>query len=215
MNVPSQLGFRITFAALTAGTLAVGLIVGAFNWQSPLIAQAAPENVNPPSLQSLNFTDRGELIRPAGYRRWMFVGTPLTPNDMNGGMAAFPEFHNVYIDPQAFAEYETTGQFPDGTALVKELVSVGSKAATSGKGYFMGEFIGLEVAVKDASRFPDEPGNWAYFSFGHEYPLKDQVAAQPVANCNTCHGASADQDYVFTQYYPVLRAAKDAKPVRK
>jgi hypothetical protein len=30
-----------------------------------------------------------------------------------------------------------------GAILVKELVSVGSKAAVSGKGYFMGEFIGF------------------------------------------------------------------------
>ena len=96
---------------------------------------------------------------------------------MNGGKAAFPEFHSVYINPAALAEFEQTGAFPDGTVLVKELVSVGGKSATSGKGYFMGEFIGLEVAIKNAARFKDEPGNWAYFSFGHEYPLKDRTRA--------------------------------------
>ncbi len=41
----------------------------------------------------------GELQRPVGYREWVYVGTPVTPNDMNNGKAAFPEFHNVYIDP--------------------------------------------------------------------------------------------------------------------
>jgi hypothetical protein len=71
----------------------------------------------------------------------------------------------------------------------------------------MGEFIGLEVSMKDATRFPDQPGYWSYFSFGHEYPLADKSRPQPAASCNACHEANARQDYVFTQYYPVLRAA--------
>ena len=49
------------------------------------------------------FNSGGSLLRPEGYREWVFVGTPLTPNDMNGGMAPFPEFHAVYIDPGSLA----------------------------------------------------------------------------------------------------------------
>ena len=79
---------------------------------------------------------------------------------------------------------------------------------TSGKGYFMGEFIGLEVAMKDSKRFKDEPGYWAYFSFGHAYPLAKTATAFPASSCNACHEAAAADDWVFTQYYPVLRAAK-------
>ena len=96
----------------------------------------------------------------------------MTPNDLNDGEAPFPEFHAVYIDPESFAHYEKTGKFRDGTVMVKELISVGAKEATSGKGYFMGEFSGLETSIKDSKRFKDEPGSWAYFSFGHKYPLK-------------------------------------------
>ena len=161
-----------------------------------------------PAKAKLVFTADGKLRQPKGYREWVYVGTPLTPNELNPPEAPFPEFHNVYIHPADFAAYKTTGNFPDGTVLVKELVGVGSKQATSGRGYFMGEFIGLEVAVKDSRRFPDDPGYWAYFSFGHKYPLATETAKQPVASCNSCHGANADQDYVFTQYYPVLRAVK-------
>lgn len=43
----------------------------------------------------------GELERPTGYREWVYVGTPVTPNDMNMGKAAFPEHHNVYIEPNS------------------------------------------------------------------------------------------------------------------
>ena len=119
-----------------------------------------------------SFDKDGNLIRPdTSYREWVYVGTPLTPNDLNPPEAPFPDFHNVYIHPDDLDHYKRTGQFRDGTVLMKELVSVGSKRAVSGKGYFMGEFTGLEATIKDAKRFPDEPGNWAYFSFGHEYPL--------------------------------------------
>ena len=155
------------------------------------------------------FDAEGQLLRPEGWRKWVYVGTPLTPHDMNGGKASFPEFHNVYVDPESFATFERTGEFPNGTQLLKELVLVGSKEAVSGNGYFMGDFAGLEVAVKDTMRFSEEPGGWAYFSFGHvaegEYAAK--AKAFPSESCNSCHEASADTDFVFTQYYPVLRAA--------
>lgn len=151
------------------------------------------------------FDDSGALIKPEGYREWVFVGGPVTPNDMNEGKAAFPEFRDVYMDPGSFAEYKKTGKFRDGTILVKELVNVGGKKAASGNGYFPGEFTGLAATVKDSKRFAKEPGNWAYFSFAAG---KDKAEAFPTAACNACHQANAAEDWVFTQYYPVLRAAK-------
>ena len=90
----------------------------------------------------------------------------------------------------------------------------------------MVEYLGLEAAVKSKARFPDEPGNWAYHSFttpgspmeGGEIrkkihagaPLKDKAKAFPTAVCAGCHVASAAEDMVFTQFYPVTRAAKAA-----
>jgi len=95
---------------------------------------------------------------------------------------------------------------------MKELVSVGSKAAVSGNGYFQGDFIGLEATIKSKKHFPNEPGNWAYYSFSNPdlKTLKDSAKAFPATSCNGCHagaGAAAD-DWVFTQYYPVLRGGK-------
>ena len=98
----------------------------------------------------------------------------------------------------------------DGTILIKELVSVGATSAVSGNGYFQGEYIGLEATIKSSEHFPDEPGNWAYFSFSDpdHGALKESAAAFPTASCNSCHAAAAADDFVFTQYYPVLRAGK-------
>lgn len=152
----------------------------------------------------------GELQRPTGYREWIYVGTPVTPNEMNGGKAAFPEHHNVYIDPQSWKHWKETGKFRDGTILMKELVSVGSKAAVSGKGYFQGEYIGLEATIKSKANFPDEPGNWAYYSFSSKDHKTLSATAKPfpAASCNACHQGAAADDFVFTQYYPVLSAGK-------
>ncbi len=152
----------------------------------------------------------GELKRPTGYREWVYVGTPVTPNDMNNGKAAFPEHHNVYIDPESWAHWKQTGEFREGAILIKELVSVGSKQAVSGAGYFQGEFIGLEATIKSKENFSDEPGNWAYFSFStpDHKSLTETAKAFPAQACNACHHGAAADDFVFTQYYPVLRAGK-------
>ena len=155
----------------------------------------------------VEFTADGKLKQPVGYRNWTYVGASVTPNDLNDGKARFPEFHAIYIDPESFADYKKTGKFRDGTVFVKELSSVGSKEATSGKGYFLGDFTGLAVAIKDSKRFKDEPGNWAYFSFGYKYPLPAEVSKSPTVACNKCHQDSAKQDWVFTQNYNVLGAA--------
>ena len=39
--------------------------------------------------------------------------------------------------------------------------------------------------------------------------LADTAPVLPAAMCVSCHQTSADDDFVFTQYYPILRAAKN------
>lgn len=173
---------------------------------SIVVAQAAG---NP--MYQAQFNAAGELIRPAGWREWIFVGSPLTPNSLNGGTAAFPEFHSVYIDPESWAQYKKTGEFREGTMLAKELTLVGDTAATSGIGFFNGALQGFEIAHKDSKRYPAEMGGWGYYSFGHHAePYANSAAVFPVAACAGCHAAAAAEDMVFTQYYPILIEAKGA-----
>jgi len=195
---------KLSCISRTVCLLFVGILVIVFAFSSLNSTSWAKEH--------LKFNEKGELIQPKDFkwREWIYVGTPVTPNSMNPPEAAFPEFHNVYINPESFKHYSKTGQFEDGTVLFKELVSVGATQASSGKGFFEGDFIGLEAAVKDSKRFKDEPGNWAYFTFSHKPPpYPESAKMQPAASCNTaCHQALAADDWVFTQFYPVLRAAK-------
>ena len=154
------------------------------------------------------YDNQGSLLRADGWRQWVFIGAPLTPNALNDGKAAFPEFHNVYIEPTAYAHFVKTGRFPNGTMIAKELLSIGATEAVSGNGYFQGEFQGLEFTVKDTELFPKEPGGWTYYSFGHRMPYEKVAKAFPTDACAACHEAAADYDMVFTQYYPVLKAAR-------
>ena len=156
-----------------------------------------------------SFTKENVLLTPKDYREWIFVGAPVTPNDMNDGKPAFPEFHNVYIDPTSWNHWKKTGEFRDGTVIVKELTSVGTKESASGNGYFPGEFNGIAAMVKDSKRYPDKPGNWAFFGF-ESYEAR-QGTMQADDACAACHKTHAAQDMVFIQHYPVLRAAKPGK----
>ena len=70
-------------------------------------------------------------------------------------------------------------------------------------------FSGLAMMVKDRSRFAKEPGNWAYFGFGHHTPpYKGQARAFPRTQCASCHiKNAAATDYVFSAAHAGLRNA--------
>ena len=132
----------------------------------------------------------GELILPRGYHQWVFLGAPLTPNALNDGKAGFPEYHNVYVQPEAFKAYRKTGKWPEGTMMFKELQLTlpgsnpdGSRDEASGRGYFPGVRNGVDISVKDSKRFKDTNG-WGFFNFGHHAPPYAKTAAvQPVEQC--------------------------------
>ena len=174
-----------------------------------LFAQTAPVSASGGQTNYARYTADNELLRPKNYREWVFIGASVTPNDLNDGSPAFPEFHNVYIDPASWAHWQETGEFRNGTVIVKELVSVGSTAAVSGNGYFPGEFNGIAAMVKDDKRFADRPENWAFFGFASYEARNGSIQADE--SCSSCHKENAGQDMVFTQYYPVLRDGKPGK----
>ena len=91
---------REYLTAIVAGIAVIGACVALFQAQ-PVVAQAQGS--------AAVFTSDGKLQIPKGFRRWVFVGAPLTPNGLNGGKANFPEFHNVYIQAQNVEAYMKRG----------------------------------------------------------------------------------------------------------
>ena len=159
------------------------------------------------------FDPDGKVELPTGFRAWVFVGAPLTPNGLNKGKANFPEYHHVYIEKKNVDAYLKTGEFPEGTVIVKELTRVlnpsfpdGSRTEASGRGYFNGQYNGIDLTVKDSKRFAKTNG-WGLFTFGHHpMPYEKAAAEKPVSECAGCHIANvAATDMTWVQFYPLLR----------
>ena len=156
------------------------------------------------------YTASGELVLPKNFHEWVYVGSPLTPNALNGGKANFPEFHNVYIEPVSYEIYKKTNVFPEGTILFKELQLTlpaqnpdGSRVEQSGRGYFPGPWNGADVTVKDSKRYAST-GGWGYYNFNHHEPKAPTAKLKPKEECGYCHMANAKKDEVWTQFYPLL-----------
>ena len=195
---------RMTFLTATA-FIATGVIVAAVLAQS--LSSSSAQN-RPRYLPE--YTASGDLILPKDFHEWVYVGSPLTPNALNGGQAGFPEYHNVYIEPGSYEIYKRTNAFPEGTILFKELQLTlpaqnldGSRAEPSGRGYFPGAFNGADVTVKDSKRYAAS-GGWGYYNFNHHEPKAPTAKVKQRDECAYCHIASAKKDDVWTQFYPLL-----------
>jgi Cytochrome P460 len=181
---------------------------------------AKPASAAQAEQSSAVFDSQGrlKLPDPSTFRRWVFVGAPLTPNGLNNGKAGFPEYHHVYIEQKNVDAYLKTGSFPEGTVIVKELNRVldptfpdGSRTEPSGRGFFNGQYNGIDLTVKDSKRFAKTNG-WGFFTFGHHPLPYDKTAAEaPVTECAGCHQTFvAKTDMTWVQFYPLLRD-KDPK----
>jgi hypothetical protein len=191
-------GYAVAGVLLLAA-LSVSLL-GAIQQSGPVSPRAAA-----------TFEGNDTLLLPVGYREWVFVGSSIGLNYSTNPAAADrrgpQRFHNVYIDPVAYKHYERTHEFPEGTVMMLEIASAELKAEPGLQGSYEKEFVALEASVKDSRRFK---GGWAYFGFS-DGAGKLKPKAQPFADsagCLSCHQDHAETDHVFTQFYPVLRAAR-------
>jgi hypothetical protein len=186
---------------------------------------ARPVAIAQAQQSSVVFNADGAVQVPTGFRKWVFVGAPLTPEGLNDGKyncnadgmnctkSNFPEYHHVYIEQKNVDAYLKTGDFPEGTVIVKELTRVlnptlpdSSRKEPSGRGYFNGVYNGIDMSIKDSKRFAKTNG-WGFFTFGHHpMPYEKTSAERPVAECAGCHIANvAATDMTYIQFYPLLR----------
>ena len=195
-----RIGFRTAAVVVVTSAVATTLLFGSLkNGNAQTRTRYLPE-----------FTADGQLLLPKNFHEWVYVGSPLTPNALNGGQANFPEFHNVYIEPGSYEIYQKTGEFPEGTIFFKELQLTlpqenpdGSRTEPSGRGYFPGHLNGADATVKDSKRFAETNG-WGYFNFNHHEPKAPMAKVKAKDECAYCHIANAKKDEVWTQFYPLL-----------
>ncbi len=154
------------------------------------------------------YTEKGELLRPTGVDTWVFVGASVglgyreekegAKKDNSPGL-----IHNVQMQPEAYAHYAKTGEFPEKTMLALSLYKPKQHESIARQGFFSGEFVALEIALKDREQFDD---GWAYFDLGKD---RASAKAKPSESCFDCHAAHAADDNVFVQFYPVLRGLRE------
>ena len=77
-----RIGFRTVAVVVVGSAIATALLLGSLkhsNAQTQTKSRYLPE-----------YTASGELILPKDFHEWVYVGSPLTPNALNGGEANFP-----------------------------------------------------------------------------------------------------------------------------
>jgi hypothetical protein len=155
------------------------------------------------------FSGDGKLLRPAAYRKWVFLSSGFGMSYSQNASDA-PDhlmFTNVFVPPADYDYFLDHGRWPDRTILVLEIYGSQSKGSINQSGHFQTEFMGLDVEVKDASRFADK---WAYFGF--DTTQSSAAATTPGKNdCWSCHDQNAAVEHTFVQFYPSLLAIAKAK----
>jgi hypothetical protein len=186
------LGFRRP--AFILSSLAIAVVSATLFAQ---MRQPALQDTAASTKRAAVFAENNVLVRPAGYREWISVGSSIgftIPEPHGLPMAPSGFSHNVYLDRAAYRAFSRTGKFPEGAVLILETSGAAGKQA-----------IGLQASVKD-SRFD---GGWGFFNFTNpDGTIKD--TAEPVAGkstCRTCHEERAKSDHVFTQFHPALKTA--------
>jgi len=166
------------------------------------------------------YTANGQLQTPAGFETWVFVGSNLglgykddltVTTALESAHAEAQVFHNIYINPEAYAHFVKTHEFPDPTVLVMEIFVAADKEPKGvvAKGVYDGDRIGLQVAIKDSHSPEKHARNWAYYIPQNlndpSHTLHASSPAFPDAACESCHQAHASLDNVWVQFYPTLR----------
>ena len=127
-------------------------------------------------------------------------------------------FHHVRTQPEAIDAYRRSGAFPDGTVLVKEIVtakredlSTGARvaSATETRQWFL--------MVKDArGRFPGDPlwgRGWGWALFDAKEPSRN-VATSLERDCLGCHAPAHATDWIYVGGYPALSSLGEGRSER-
>jgi hypothetical protein len=155
----------------------------------------APEEKGPKP----QYDEKGQLLRPADYREWMFLSAGF-------GMNYSPEpgghelFTNVFVQRWAYNDFVNSGKWPEQTMFVIDERDTASRSSINQKGHYQTDLMGLAVEVKDSAHNPDK---WAYYGYNADAKT---AGAMPHGNgCWSCHDAHAAVEHTFVQFYPTLK----------
>ncbi|WP_375411635.1 cytochrome P460 family protein [uncultured Bradyrhizobium sp.] len=166
------------------------------------------------------YTADGQLKLPAGFETWVFVGSNLAlgykdeapaNTQLEATRPEQQQFHNVYINPEAYAYFLANKEFPDKTVLVMDVFNSADREPKHilKSGFYNGQHAGVQVAVKNLSRPDGKTTPWAYYTLMNPFDPSPVMAPSAPAHedgdCYDCHKLHAGKDNVWVQFYPTLR----------
>ncbi len=146
---------------------------------------------------------KGDLMRPADYREWIFLSAGYGMN-YSPGPGSHEMFTNVFVQRWAYDEFAKSGKWPEQSMFVIDERDATSRGSINQKGHYQTDLTGLAVEVKDSARNPDK---WAYYGFDADGSGAGKAAgAMPHGNpCWSCHEEHAAVEHTFVQFYPTLK----------
>ena len=149
---------------------------------------------------------QGEISLPEGFDRWPTLGAWATAAGGEG--QPVDEMHTVYVSPGGIESYLVTGEFADGTVLVKDVREAKSTLLTTGDAHWPTDTKVWFVMVKDSSgKHESRPlwaEGWGWALFGSDDPKK-QIAESFENDCQACHQPTEATEWIYAEAYPVLR----------
>lgn len=148
----------------------------------------------------------GNISIPKDFRGWHMLGTWAVATDEDGAVGS-KGFHNVYTQAETVAAYRSTGKFPDGAVLVKELLKATTDTMTTGEISYASETEGWFIMIKDTEgRFAGnglwgDGWGWALFNAGDPATT---VTKDYKADCIPCHVPAENDDWIYVRGYPTL-----------
>ncbi len=145
----------------------------------------------------------GNIRKPPGYRDlYQALGT-FEVVDLKDDH----ELHYTYASPGTAEYYRKSGQFADGTVLVKEVFAADHGQLTTGDAHWASRTTVWFIMIKDSKgRYPGNPlwgDGWGWALYKSDAPDK-QVATSYKKDCLGCHVPAQATDWVYVQGYPVL-----------
>ena len=90
------------------------------------------------------YTQDGQLRLPADYREWVYLTSGFDMSYNPDMKMDHSMFDNVFVNPEAWRAFQSTGKWPDKTILVLELRRAEGKGSINQKGNFQAEAMGVE-----------------------------------------------------------------------
>ena len=136
--------------------------------------------------------------------KWFHLGSFAVVND---GTDEGNGMHHVYTTADVVEHYNRTGEFADGSVLLKDVTGMNRAALTTGRSHWQTETKVWFIMVKDTKgRFEDNPlwgDGWGWALYNGD-DLNTQVAKDYKQDCIGCHVPVEDNDWVHTFAYPSI-----------